>query len=190
MSLQKTNTRNAVLILMIIVATAMRFLSFKVPFLSNFTPIGAIAVFGGVYFTDKWKAYVTVLLTLFFSDVIINYLYTSTLVWFSNYTLWNCICFALVIFIGSLVKKLNLSTGLLILLAPVLIHWLIMDLPWLEGNLYPQTINGYMLSLKAAIPFEVNMLLGDLLFGALLFGIFEFAKTKYNTLRPQRALAL
>lgn len=187
---QKSNTRNAVLILMIIATTAMRFLSFKFPFMSNFTPIGAIAIFGGVYFSEKWKAYTTVLLTLFLSDVLINYLYTSQLVWFGNYTIWNCVCFALVVFIGSLLKKLDLTAGLVILFAPVFIHWLIMDLPWIQGNLYPHTFAGYAQSLKLAIPFEANMLLGDLLFGALLFGIFEFAKTKYTSLRPQRALAL
>lgn len=106
MSLQKTNTRNAVLILMIIVAAAIRFVSYKFPFvLSNFTPVGAIAIFGGVYFTDKWKAYVVVLLTMFCSDVLINYLYTSKITLPSSYTLWNCVCFAIVIFIGSLIKK-------------------------------------------------------------------------------------
>lgn len=192
MSLQKTNTRNAVLILMIIMATAMRFVSYKFPFLlSNFTPVGAIAIFGGVYFTDKWKAYVVVLLTLFCSDLLINYLYTSELTLLSSYTLWNCVCFAIVIFIGSQIKKINWATGLVVLLAPVLVHWLIMDLPWIAGtDLYPKTIAGYMTSLAAAIPFEANMLFGDILFGALLFGGFELAKQKYTALRPQRALAL
>ena len=191
MSLQRTNTRNAVLILMIIVATAFRFVSFKFPVLSNFTPVGAIAIFGGVYFTDKWKAYVAVLLTMFCSDVVINYLYTSKLTFWSSYTFWNCVCFAAVIFIGSLIKKINWATGLIILFAPVLVHWLVMDLPWIaEGSLYPKTIGGYITSLTAAVPFEANMLFGDLLFGALLFGSFELAKQKYTALHPQHALAL
>lgn len=192
MSLQKTNTRNAVLILMIIAATAFRLVSYKFPFiLSNFTPVGAIAIFGGVYFTDKWKAYVIVLLTMFCSDILINYLYTSKLTLLSSYTFWNCVCFAAVIFIGSLIKKINWATGFVILFAPVLVHWLIMDLPWIaEGALYPKTIAGYITSLNLAIPFEANMLFGDLLFGALLFGGFELAKQKYTALRPQQALAL
>ncbi|HEY9534318.1 MAG TPA: DUF6580 family putative transport protein [Mucilaginibacter sp.] len=193
MSLQKTNTRNAVLILMIIAATAMRFVSYKFPgVLSNFTPVGAIAIFGGVYFTDKWKAYVVVLLTLFCSDILINYLYTSQLNLLSGDTFWNCVCFALVIFIGSLIRKINWSTGLIVLFAPVLVHWLIMDMPWINdaGGLFPKTISGYLAALGSAIPFEKNMLLGDILFGALLFGGFEMAKRKYTVLRPQHALAL
>lgn len=193
MSLQKTNTRNAVLILMIIAATAMRFVSYKFPgVLSNFTPVGAIAIFGGVYFTDKWKAYVVVLLTMFCSDVILNYLYTSKLTLWSGDTFWNCVCFALVIFIGSLIRKINWGTGLVILFVPVLVHWLIMDMPWINdaGGLYPKTIGGYLSALNFAVPFEKNMLLGDVVFGALLFGGFELAKRKYIVLRPQRTLAL
>lgn len=191
MSLQKTNTRNAVLMLMIIAATAMRFVSYKFPVLSNFSAIGAIAIFGGVYFTDKWKAYVVVLLTMICSDAIVNYLSASKLSWTGD-TFWNCICFALVIFIGSLIKKINWANGLVILFAPVLIHWLIMDMPWINdaGGLFPKTINGYLAALSAAVPFEKNMLLGDILFGALLFGSFELAKRRYTALRPQRALAL
>jgi len=87
MSLQKINTRTIVLILMIIAAAAMRLLCYRLqqsyPYqFSNFTPFGAIALFGGAYFTDKWKAYVVVLVALFLSDIPINYLITSKLTFF------------------------------------------------------------------------------------------------------------
>jgi hypothetical protein len=75
MSLQKINARTIVLVLMIIAAAAFRLLSYEYKFLSNFTPVGAVAIFGGVYFTDKWKAYVVVLLAYVVSDMLINYLY-------------------------------------------------------------------------------------------------------------------
>jgi hypothetical protein len=55
--------------------------------------------------------------------------------------------------------------------------------------MYPN-INGYFQSLVAAIPFEKNMILGDLVFGLMLFGGFELAKTKYTVLRSQKQLAL
>ena len=50
MSLQKINTRTVVLILMIVAAASMRLVSYEFKFLSNFTPVGAIALFGGAYF--------------------------------------------------------------------------------------------------------------------------------------------
>jgi hypothetical protein len=191
MSLQKINTRNAVLILLIVAAAAMRLVSYKYPYvLSNFTPVGAIALFGGAYFTDKWKAYAVVLITLFASDIFLNYLYTSKLTLWSGYSFWVYGCFALMVFVGSLIKKATFANVFLVSLTSIAIHWLIIDLPWLYGTLYPHTLAGYGQSLIAAIPFERNMVLGDALFCTLLFGGFELAKSKYTALRSNRELAL
>jgi hypothetical protein len=191
MSLKKINTRTVVLILLIVAAAAMRFVSYKYQtVLSNFTPVGAIALFGGAYFTDKWKAYAVVLITLFASDIAINYLYTSKLVLWNNYSFWVYVCFGLMVFIGSLIRKATFANVFLASLASIAIHWLIIDLPWLYGALYPHTLAGYGQSLIAAIPFEKNMVLGDALFCTLLFGGFELAKSKYTILRTNRELAL
>ncbi|MEO7212401.1 DUF6580 family putative transport protein [Mucilaginibacter sp.] len=190
MSLQKINTRNTILILMIVAAVAMRFVSYKFPVLSNFTPVGAIALFGGAYFTDKWKAYLVPLAALFVSDIFINYLYTSKWVLYYSGSIWMYLCFALMVLVGTFIKKVNVGTVGLASLVSVLIHWLIMDLPWLYGTLYPHTLAGYGASLVAAIPFEMNMVYGDLLFGTLLFGGFELAKSKYTVLQSKKQLAL
>jgi len=192
MSLEKINTRTVVLILMILLATAMRLVSYEYKWISNFSPVGAIAMFGGVYFTDKWKAYAVVLLSLYASDVVINHFYTNSWIFFSGDTFWNCVCFCLMVLIGSTIKNINIGTSLIILLAPVTIHWLIMDMPWINdaGGLYPKTLAGYGAALVAAIPFEKNMLLGDAVFGFLLFGGFELAKSKYSVLRTRKELAL
>jgi len=188
MTLQKVNTRNIVLAVIIILMTAFRLLTLKYQFLSNFTPVGAVAIFGGVYFNDKWKAYLIVLITLFVSDVIINHSYTGKWDFFSIYTLWNCLCFLIVVFLGTLIKKLNAAAIILILVAPVTLHWLILDLPGIVD--YPKTLAGYSASLVAALPFEKNMLLGDVLFGFILFGGFELAKIKYTVLRSKREMAI
>ncbi|MEO6977867.1 MAG: DUF6580 family putative transport protein, partial [Mucilaginibacter sp.] len=190
MSLKKLNIRTVVIVLIILAAAAMRLVSFKFPFLSNFTPVGAIALFGGAYFSDKWKAYVVVLLSLFLSDIIINYLYTSKWVLFYSGSLWLYLCFAIMVFVGSLIKKVNVLSVFLASLVSVAIHWLIMDLPWLYGTLYPHTLQGYGMSLAAALPFEKNMVLGDIIFGAILFGGFELAKSKYSVLRSKGELAV
>ncbi|HEY4323391.1 MAG TPA: DUF6580 family putative transport protein [Mucilaginibacter sp.] len=191
MSLQKINTRTLVLILMIVAAAAMRFVSYKFPYvLSNFTPVGAIALFGGAYFTDKWKAYVVVLITLFASDILIDYLYTSKWVlWYSG-AIWVYLAFAIMVLIGSFIKKANVANVGIASLASVMVHWLLTDIPSVGSTLYPHTLAGYGQSLIAAIPFERNMVLGDMLFCAILFGGFELAKNKYTILRSQKELAL
>jgi hypothetical protein len=190
MSLHKIHTRNTVLILMIVAAAAMRLVSYKFPVLSNFTPVGAIALFGGAYFTDKWKAYLVPLAALFVSDIFINYLYTSKWILMYSGSVWMYLCFAIMVLIGTFIKKVNFANVAFASLAGVAVHWLIMDLPWLYGNLYPHTLAGYGQSLVNAIPFEQNMVLGDLLFGALLFGGFELAKSKFTVLHDKKQLAL
>ena len=197
MTLQKINTRNAVLILMILGAVAMRFVTYKVTLsnnaiaLSNFTPVGAVALFGGTYFTDKWKAYLVPLCTLFVSDMILNYLYSSRLIIDYSATIWVYLSFAIIVFIGTRIKKVNLlSVGAASVLS-VVIFWLLTDFPWLYGGaLYPHTLLGYEQSLIAAIPFQRNMLLGDVVFGLILFGGFELAKSKFSTLRTNTNLAV
>ncbi|HEY5327798.1 MAG TPA: DUF6580 family putative transport protein [Mucilaginibacter sp.] len=191
MSLQKINTRTIVLILMIVAAAAMRLVSYRFPYLlSNFTPVGAIALFGGAYFTDKWKAYMVVLITLFASDILINYLYTSKWVlWYSG-SFWVYLTFAIMVFIGSMIKKANVANVAIASLISIGVHWLIIDMPWLYGPLYPHNLTGYGQSLVAALPFERNMVLGDIVFCAILFGGFELAKSKYSILRGKKELAL
>ncbi len=191
MTLQKVNTRNTVLILMIVLAAAFRLVSYKYPYvLSNFTPVGAIALFGGAYFTEKWKAYMVPLLALFISDMLLNYFYTSKLSFFSADSFWVYLCFVLFVAIGSMIRKATLINVLLASVLSVGLHWLLLDLPWILGNLYPHTLAGYEQALTAAIPFEKNMILGDLLFGLILFGGFEMAKSKYVNLRSKAELAI
>jgi hypothetical protein len=190
MSQKKINIRSVVLILIILAATAMRLVSFKFPFLSNFTPVGAIALFGGAYFNPKWKAYIVVLLSLVVSDILINYLRTSNWQLLSAGSEWVYFCFIIMVFIGSLIKKVNVLNVFLASLAAVAIHWLILELPWFYGDAYPHTLAGYGLSLMAALPFEKNMILGDIVFGAILFGGFELAKSRYTVLRNQKELAV
>lgn len=187
---QKVNTRNTVLIVMVVFAALLRLFTYKFQYLSNFTPVGAIAMFGGIYFDKKWKAYAVVLLTLWASDVIINHGYTGKWSFWSIYTFWYSVCFSLTVLIGSLIKKVTWANSLLIVLAPVAIHWLVMDIPGVTVQGYPVTVGGYIQSLTAAIPFEKNMLLGDLVYGLLLIGGFEFAKSKYTFLRSNTELAV
>ncbi|QEK51115.1 hypothetical protein FYC62_05065 [Pedobacter aquae] len=191
MSLNKINVRNWVLVVMILAAAATRFFSLgEQTAWSNFTPVGAIAMFGGTYFTNKYKAYLVPLITLFISDIFVTYSYTGEFTLFYNGFIWVYICFVAMVFIGSLIKTVNVNTVLLGSLAGVLIHWLVTDIePWLGGTLYNKDITGYYQSLIAAIPFEKNLLLGNLVFGAVLYGGFELAKSKFTILKSQKELA-
>ena len=199
MAQQKTNTRNTVLILMIAGAIIIRFVTYylssfvtysnssvnNIVHWSNFTPLGAIALFGGTYFNDKWKGYLVPLFSLLISDIVINYMYSSrlTIDFFSLLSLFRYLCIALTVFMGTRIKNVSfLNVGAASILS-VIVFWLLTDLPFLYPGIYPNTLVGYGQSLMAALPFQKNMLLGDAFFGVLLFGSFELAKNKYTILR-------
>lgn len=189
MTTQKITTRNTVLILMIVAAAAFRLVSARFPYvLSNFNPVGAIALFGGAYFADKWKAYVLPLFTLFVSDIFLNHFYSGKWEIFDNSSILVYVFFLIMVFVGTFIKKANVWNVFAVSVVGVVLHWLITDLPF--GNLYPHTLGGYMDSLAAAIPFEKNMLLGDMVFCAILFGGFELAKSKFIFLRSTTEIAL
>lgn len=188
MSLEKINIRNSVLILMIILAAAARFIHLDNQNVwANFTPVGAVALFGGAYFTDKKKAYLVPLITLFLSDLLINYLYFHKFVWFYGSAVWIYISFALMVYIGTLLPKINVANVILASLASVLVHWLLTDInPWLYGTMYSKGLIGYFESLYAAIPFERSLLMGNLVYGFVLFGGFELAKSKFPSLQKYK----
>lgn len=183
MSLQKIKLNVPSLLLVILVSVvstgAMRLLSFYFPLLSNFTPMGAVAIFSGAYFADKWKAGLVSVITLFATNIFINYLYTSDIIWFNTSSLWLYASLIIMIMIGSLIKKVNVTNVLLASLASVAVHWLLTDIePWLYSSYYDKGLIGYGESLLMAIPFERNMLLADAVFGAVLFGGYEWVRAK------------
>lgn len=188
MSLEKINIRNSVLILMIVLAAAGRFIHLDTQQVwANFTPVGAVALFGGAYFTDKKKAYLVPLVTLFLSDLLINYLYFHKFAWFYGSAVWVYISFAVMVFMGTRIRKINVANVVIASLAAVLVHWLLTDIdPWLYGNLYAKSSIGYFQSLFAAIPFERSLLLGNFVYGFVLFGGFELAKSKFPVLQNYR----
>jgi hypothetical protein len=185
MSLKNFNIRNWVLFFIIIVTVAFRFVHLgDQSSWANFTPVGAAALFGGTYFKDRWKAYLVPLLVLFASDIFVTHSYTGEWTLFYGGFQWVYLSFAIMVFIGSLIKKVNVGSVFLASVAGVFVHWIITDIqPWLSGTMYNKDITGYYQSLVAAIPFERNLLFGNLIFGAILYGGFELAKYKFTILR-------
>ncbi|HEU5166851.1 MAG TPA: DUF6580 family putative transport protein, partial [Chitinophagaceae bacterium] len=71
----KFNPRTAVLLIIISITAAIRVIfnfNYDVSPLANFSPLGAMAIFGGAYFDRKWKGFAFPLLMLFISDFILH----------------------------------------------------------------------------------------------------------------------
>ena len=183
--------RNVIIVLFIIAAAATRFINFgSFGSWTNFTPLGAMALFGGAYFSGKIKAYAIPLLTLFVSDLLVNYLYFQKLVLFYDGAFWVYLSFILMIFVGSFIKKVNAVNIIMASFAAVFIHWVISDIGvvLMAGSIYPKTFGGYLTALIAAIPFERNLLVSNLVYGFVMFGSFELVKTKFPVLSFNKKL--
>nr|WP_315420476.1 DUF6580 family putative transport protein [uncultured Pedobacter sp.] len=192
MSHLKFNPRTLILLLMILAITAFRLLvtfnSDELKF-ANFSSIGAVALFGGVYFKDHLKAFAFPILSLFLSDFILSITifskYSSGFLYEGWY--WTYIAFALMVLVGRvLLKNVSLVNLLASTLAIVLIHWIVSDIGvWLDNPAYTQDLAGFWVCLVKAIPFEIRFLEGTVIYGALLFGAFEILKAKYPVLKLQ-----
>lgn len=190
MSLPKFNPRNTVLLLIIAIIGIMRVVfnfSSELSPLTNFSPIGAMALFGGAYFSQRGKAVGFPVLTLLVSDIILQQTvyseYSSGLLYSGWY--WVYGAFALMAITGRLlIKKVSASTVLLSAFVCTMIHWIVTDFGvWLGSPIYPQTAGGFGACLVAAIPFELNFIGGTLVYGTLMFGAFEWLQQRNKQLQ-------
>lgn len=192
MSLKQFNPRTAVLIAFMVLMALVRILfASQAPMnpLATFTPLGAMALFGGAYFSNRWKAILFPLLTLWLSDIFLNrYVYYHDQQWRLLYEgfYWTYGSFALIALCGKwIIQKANIKNIVAASFVAVLIHW-IGTSPgcfMVELSDYPKTWAGYFSSLVIAIPYELNFLVGTLLYSGVLFGGFEFLQRRYSALR-------
>lgn len=190
MSLKQFNPRTLALLVFMIVVAITRVLFSLNPSMTpiaTFTPIGAMALFGGAYFNNNIKAYLFPILTLWFGDIILNRVaYYNEWRFFYEGFYWTYGAFALMVFVGHrLIKKVTVKNILLTSVLATLIHW-IGTSPGcftVANSIYPKTWTGYWTSLLAAIPYERNFLIGTLAYSGILFGTFEWLQKRYSTLR-------
>lgn len=179
MSIEKINIRTWAIVAVILVFAALRGLSPEsFGNWANFTPVGAIALFGGVYLKNKWKAFLIPLAVLLASDMILNYAYFGEFTLYYEGIFWVYLSFALIVLLGKAVKTVKPLPILLSAFAAVLIHWIVADIGvWLHNPVYEQNLSGFIHCLVLAIPFEKNFLGGTLLYSAVMFGGFELLKS-------------
>lgn len=190
MSLKQFNPRNTVLFAFMVVVALMRiFLSAEAPMnpIATFTPLGAMALFGGAYFNNRIKSVLFPILTLWMSDIILNrFVYYNEWRFFYEGFFWTYGAYALMAVASRfIISKVTVTNIIMASLAATLIHW-IGTSPgcfMVENSMYPKTWGGYFTSLVAAIPFERNFLIGTLVYGGILFGGFELLQRRYSALR-------
>ena len=170
------NARILTVLAAIVAAAAFRL----VPHFPNFTPIGAMALFGGAYFGKRGLAFVAPIAAMLLSDAIIG---------FHSGILFVYASVALIVLLGQLAlsRPTVLRVGAAALTSSVLFFVITNFGTWLLSGMYPMTLSGLAACYVAAIPFFQNTIAGDLFYSALLFGGFALLERSVPALRPQAA---
>jgi len=189
MSILKFSPRSTVLLLIILVVAGLRLVTYFISDpgpLALFTPIGAMALFGGAYFNGKIKPFTFPLLALFISDLVLSFTVYSSLRSGLLYAgwYWTYGAFALMTIAGKLlVKDVTIKHVVIGVITATLIHWLVSDI---GGCLRESNANAiftvYLQRLVTAIPYELRFLGGTAIYSAIMFGGFEWMQKKYPVL--------
>lgn len=138
--------------LIVVLAALMRL----VPHLPNVAPIGAMALFGGMYL-DKKYAFIIPLAALFLSDIFLGFHATMPFV-YGSFLLSGLI--GLWIRQNRSVKRVVFGT----LFSSVLFFLITNFGTWLVSGMYEKSPKGLLEAFVLALPFFRNTIFGDLLY--------------------------
>ena len=185
MQIQKSNPRSVVVMLIILLIAALRVINnFSPAFtsLANFSPLAAMAIFGGAKFKKTSTSLFFPIGAILMSDLLLfatvykkysdGFLYQG---WY-----WVYGAFLLIALMSRWVNKnQNIKTVFISILAAVFIHWIVTDFGvWLGSNHFPQTFAGFISCLTLAIPFELRLLAATIIYSGIMFGAMEWTKSK------------
>jgi len=164
--------RLAALITAIFLAAIFRL----IPHPPNFSPIAAMALFGGAYLPRRGLAFIAPLSAMLVSDAVLGFHGGMPVVYAS---------LAMIVALGFLLSTKR-TPGRIVAaaLASSVLFYLVTNFGvWALGDMYPKTAGGLVACYVAALPFFQNSLVGDLVFSGMLFGGFAMAVRLVPTLR-------
>jgi hypothetical protein len=174
--------RTLVLTGMIAFAVAVRLLVYFMPgaLPYNFTPVAAIALFGGAFFADRRLALLVPLGIMVLSDTVIGFSALSPLVY---------ACFAAMVLVGSGALRGRSSAWRVAVAAAgsATGFYLVTNFfVWLTSGMYALTASGLAACYVAGLPFyQYGSLPGTLLWSGLLFGGFALLSRRFAVLQAR-----
>src|ERR1700681_2310208 len=169
--------RTLVITGMVLAAAALRL----APHPMNFAPIGALALFGGAYFSSKRQALAIPLLSLIVGDFITGFHQLIPFVYGS---------FLVSVSIGFWLRPKRSSPRIgLATLAGAVQFFLVTNFALWASSIgsYPKTASGLEACYVAGISLFWNTLAGDAFYAALLFGGMALAEHRFPALRQPLA---
>lgn len=137
----------------------------------NFSPVIALALFGGACIPDRKLGFLLPVLSMFVADLIFELFNIAPGFWG-----WNqLIHYALFVVIALVGTRISKPAPLRVMGASVISSLLFFfvsnSLVWmLDNSTYPGNFSGWMACLTAGLPFLKNGMLADLLYSGLFFG--------------------
>ena len=172
---------------MILLAALSRLL----PHPPNFSPVEAIALFGGAYFASRGTAIWVPLAAMFVSDVALGVLnggiYAEYFLSAGFLLVYLCIALSTVLGFGLRGRVTALRVGAYSLLGSVLFFVVTNFGVWLGSAMYPKTAAGLAATYVAGVPFFQNTVAGTLFYSAVLFGAFAWLRRRNPALALQTA---
>jgi len=179
----KIKENTALIVIMILIAAMTRL----IPHYPNFTAVGAVALFGGAYLSKR-MAFIVPVVALFISNLFLNNLIYARQFpeFYEGFTLFSIEelpvygAFIAVILIGMfLIKKATFKSVLgSAVLASVVFFVVTNFAVWAGSVMYPKSFAGLIACYTAAVPFFWSTLLGNVFFVAILFGGYEWVRSK------------
>ena len=169
--------RTLVIIGIVLAAAALRL----APHPMNFAPIGALALFGGAYFSKKREALAIPLLSLILGDVFAGFHQLIPFVYAS---------FLVSVTIGFWLRRKRSAPRIAAAtLAGAIQFFLVTNFALWASSIssFPKTAGGLTACYVAGIPLFWNTLAGDAFYAALLFGAMALAERRFPVLRDPLA---
>ncbi len=176
------NNRFIAIVSLIAAAALIRLLPQHIP---NFAPMGAMALFAGVYISNRYLALSIPLLALLFSDILIQmiggvgFYGTGMIVVYACTALFSILGFAIS-------KRTNIVSVAGVSIIGSILFFLITNCVWVYSNtFYPHNWQGIIDSYMFAIPFFKNSVVGDLFYSSVLFGGYYLLRINVPSLKQQ-----
>ncbi|MBP7272480.1 MAG: hypothetical protein KA974_01490 [Saprospiraceae bacterium] len=165
-----------------------------IPHAYNFTPIGAVALFGAAYFKDKRWSFFLPLLIMWLSDLYLNnYVYTAyksspEFEWWGMTSVYIALLLSVVLGVVVFRSKVSIiRVGLASVSASVLFFLITNCTSWYGNPMYTQDFAGLMTSYAAGLPFFYKTLIGDLVYSAILFGVYNWVVSSVPKLQHEQS---
>jgi hypothetical protein len=127
----------------------------------NATPIIAMALFAGAFFSNSMLAYLVPLAAMLISDMVLG---------FHSTILYVYAGVVVTVLIGAVLKQISVvRVGMAAIVASITFFLISNFGAWMHHDMYTQNFSGLLQAYMAGLPFLRNALIANLIFSYLVF---------------------